>query len=186
MLRGYVSLASLSMKCKQVSNFVLRWMQGADHTRKEIEENSAKHTGRRKPIEEHTTELGRLVCFISVLEVQQPRSFLYLSLQLNEFNFTQISPEISEQRVNPSCLHGQLSKQTNISMAQCKIVILEINVVFPLCFELDPHVSLLGMFVCMHVHVQLFIYLFLYWLTASVQGPWERAISPNKVPYYIK
>jgi len=26
MLRGYVSLASLSMKCKQVSNFVLRWM----------------------------------------------------------------------------------------------------------------------------------------------------------------
>lgn len=21
---------------------------------------------------------------------------------------------------------------------------------------------------------------------ASVQGPWERAISPNKVPYYIK
>lgn len=112
---------------------------------------------------------------------------MYLSLQLNEFNFSQIRTEISEQQVNPSCLHGQLSKQTCISMAECKIVILEINVVFPVCFELDLHVSLLGMFVCMTVCVQLFIYLFVcLLLTASVQGPWERAISPNKVPYYIK
>ncbi|XP_010222249.1 PREDICTED: dystrophin-like, partial [Tinamus guttatus] len=81
----------------------------------------------------------------------------------NEFNFTQIRTEISEQQVNPSCLHRQLSKQACISVAECKIVIPEINVVSPVCSEPDLHIS----------------------LPASVQGPWERAISPNKVPYYI-
>lgn len=39
---------------------------------------------------------------------------LHLSLCLNEFNFTYIKTETSEQHVNPSCLHGQLNKQTNI------------------------------------------------------------------------
>jgi len=130
----------------------------------------------------------QVACSASYLfcKLSSQGGFLYLSLQLNEFNFSQIRTEISEQRVNPSCLHGQLSKQTCISMAECKIVILEINVVFPVCFELDLHVSLLGMFEWMNVRVQLFIYLFVCLLTASVQGPWERAISPNKVPYYIK
>ena len=85
---------------------------------------------------------------------------MYLSLQLNEFNFSRIRTEISEQQVNPSCLHRQLSEHTCISVAECKIVILEINIVFPVCFELDLHVSLLGMFVCMKVCVLLLIYLF--------------------------
>lgn len=118
---------------------------------------------------------------------------LFGFLQLNEFNFPQIRTEIPKQQINPSCLHRQLSKQTCISMDERNIVILEINVVFPVCFELDLHVSLLFMFVCINVCVQLFTYLFavIYLfvclsLTASVQGPWERAISPNKVPYYIK
>lgn len=67
------------------------------------------------------------ICFVSLAF----KEFLYLSLQLNEFNFSQIRTEVSEQQVNPSCLHGQLSKQTWIHVAECKIVILEINVVFP-------------------------------------------------------
>lgn len=81
-------------------------------------------------------------------------------LELNEFNFPQIRTKIPKQQVNPSCLHRQLSKQICISMDERKIVILEINVVFPVCFELDLYVSLLFMFVCMKVCVQLFTYLF--------------------------
>lgn len=34
--------------------------------------------------------------------------------------------------------------------------------------------------------VKLTSLLLFFSLSASVQGPWERAISPNKVPYYIK
>lgn len=101
-----------------------------------------------------------LLHIFSVRLVVKKWVFLYLSLQLNEFNFSQIRTEISEQQVNPSCLHGQLSKQTSISVAKCKIVILEINVVFPVCFELDLHVSLLGMFVCMCAVIYLFVCLF--------------------------
>jgi len=69
-------------------------------------------THKRKPV-----HIQFLICSIGIT-VERFLCFfpLHLSLCLNEFNFTYIRTETSEQHVNPSCLHGQLNKQTNISV----------------------------------------------------------------------